>query len=219
MSSALAILLDLDGTLIDSAPGILDSCRAALRALGHESPPLDASGLIGPPIEEIMGALLAQFDDDRVVEGVAAYRADYGAHGLFGSQPYPGIRDALIAMHEAGSRLLIATSKRRRFALRILAHVGLLEVFDSVYGSEDGRALDQKPELIAHVIAQHALERGLCLMVGDRRHDIAGAKANGIQSLGVLWGYGTREELTGAGANGLVECPADLPAATLGMML
>ena len=215
MSCARAILLDLDGTLVDSAPGILNSCRAALWALGHECPPLDASGLIGPPIEEIMGALLSHYDDDRVEEGVAAYRADYGERGLFGSQPYAGVRDALVVLHETGARLLIVTSKRRRFALRILEHVGLLNFFDSVYGSEDGGALDQKPELIAHVVAQRALERDLCLMVGDRRHDIAGAKANGVQSLGVLWGYGTREELLDAGANRLVECPADLPAAVL----
>lgn len=210
-----AILLDLDGTIVDSAPGILDSCRAALRDLGHAPPKLAAAGLIGPPIEEIMGTLLAALGDDRVEEGVAAYREDYGTRGLYGSLAYPGIGIALAAMQDAGYRLLIATSKRRRFAVRILEHLELADMFDGIHGSEDGGGLDRKPELIAHVIAHHGLLPNRCLMVGDRRHDILGAKANGMRSLGVLWGYGTREELIASEADGLVEHPADLPAAAL----
>ena len=119
-------------------------------------------------------------------------------------------------MQGAGARLLIATSKRRRFAVRILEHLGLAAMFDGIHGSEDGGALDEKSDLIAHIMAHHALRRDHCVMVGDRRHDILGAKVNGVRSLGVLWGYGTSEELTTAGATGLIAHPADLPAATLG---
>jgi phosphoglycolate phosphatase len=211
-----AILLDLDGTLIDSAPGIHASCRAALQTLGHSPPPLlDMSGLIGPPIEEIMSTLLAQYGDDRVADGVAAYRSDYGERGLYGSSLYPGVADAMKDMRHAGAQLLVATSKRRRFAVRILEHLGLANLFEEIHGSEDGGTLDHKPELIAHVIARHGLVRESCVMVGDRRHDILGARASNIRSLGVLWGYGTREELECAGASALVAKPTELKTAAL----
>ena len=211
-----AILFDLDGTLVDSAPGIQASCGAALNALGHSSPaPPDLSGLIGPPLEDIMRTLLARYGDDRVVEGVAAYRADYGERGLFGSLLYPGIAGALADMRQSGARLFIATSKRRRFATRIMEHLDLTASFDAIYGSEDGGALDHKPELISHVVARHRLEPEYCVMVGDRRHDIIGARANNIRSVGVLWGYGTRDELEDAGASALISRPGQLRASAL----
>lgn len=209
-----AILLDLDGTLVESAPGIRDSCRAALQALGHAPPlQLDMDGLIGPPIEEIMRILLARYGDDRVAEGVAAYRADYGERGLFGTTLYDGIADALTVMRQAGARLFIATSKRRRFAVRIIDHLGLIAMFEAIHGSEDGGALDRKPELLAHIIAQHSLAPDRCVMVGDRKYDVTGARANGMRSVGVLWGYGSRAELEQAGASALIAHPAELPSA------
>ena len=212
------ILLDLDGALVDSQPGILSSCRAALRALGHDpAPTLDLSAVIGPPIEDGMRLLLGAYGDDRVAEAVAAYRADYGQTGLFDSPPYPGIEAALAEMRQAGAQLILATSKRRVFAQRILEHGGLDGFFAAIHGSEPGGALDHKPELISHIAARHALAPRRCVMVGDRRYDIAGAHANGMRALGVLWGYGTREELEAAGADGLVAHPEALPAAALAM--
>lgn len=213
------VLLDLDGTLVDSEPGILSSVRAALQALGHApDPSLDISGIIGPPIEDIMGLLLARYGDDRTSEAVAAYRDDYGRRGLFGSRPYDGVPGALAALREAGAQLILATSKRRTFAQKILAHIGLEGLFAAVYGSEPGGALDHKPELIAHVLARHGLAADRCVMVGDRRYDIAGAHANRVRALGVLWGYGEREELQSAGADDLVADPSDLPAAALALL-
>jgi phosphoglycolate phosphatase len=215
-SHAPSILLDLDGTLIDSQPGILMSCRAALRALGHMSEPsLDFSTLIGPPIDEIMGVLLAPFGDDRVAEAVAAYRADYSQNGLYNCLPYPGIAQALAEFRQSGAQLYLATSKRRQFALRILENLNFASFFDGIYGSEDDGGLDHKPELIAHVIERHAIERSHCIMVGDRRYDVIGARANRIRALGVLWGYGTRGELESAGADDLIAEPLELPAAAL----
>ncbi|MDP3749397.1 MAG: HAD hydrolase-like protein [Phenylobacterium sp.] len=212
------ILLDLDGTIIDSQPGILSSCRAALRALGHEpEPSLDLSALIGPPIEDGMRWLLERYGDDRVAEAVAAYRSDYGQRGLFSSPPYPGIVQALTAMRSAGARLILATSKRREFAQRILEHIGFDGFFTAIHGSEAGGALDHKPELISHIAERHALAPSDCVMIGDRRHDVAGAHANEMRALGVLWGYGTRGELEAAGADALVCEPAGLPTAALAM--
>jgi phosphoglycolate phosphatase len=210
------ILLDLDGTLIDSQPGILSSCRAALGALGHSpEPSIDLSVMIGPPIEDVMRLLLEPYGDDRITEAVAAYREDYGQRGLFNSLPYPGIAQALAAMRRVGAQLILATSKRREFAQRILEHIGFDRLFIAVYGSEAGGALDHKPELIAHIAERHALAQGSCVMVGDRRYDIAGAHANNMRAVGVLWGYGTRDELEAAGADDIVAEPESLPTAAL----
>lgn len=210
------VLLDLDGTLVDSEPGILASFQAALRALGHApKPSFDLSGLIGPPVEDVMRLVLETYGDDRVSEAVAAYRADYGERGLFASLPYPGIAQALGAMRDAGAGLVLATSKRTAFARRILEHIGFEGLFAAIHGSEPGGALDHKPELIAHIIERHGLAPGDCVMIGDRRYDVAGAHANGMRALGVLWGYGSRDELESAGADGLMARPEDLPRAAL----
>lgn len=218
LSPAPTVLLDLDGTLIDSEPGILSSCHAALRALGHAPEPFgDLSALIGPPIEDVMRWLLERYGDDRVTEAVAAYRADYGQRGLFASLPYPGVAEALRALRDAGAQLILATSKRREFAQRILEHIGLDDAFSAIQGSEPGGALDHKPELIAHIVERHGLAPSRCVMVGDRRFDVTGAHANKMRALGVLWGYGTQEELEAAGADGLVFEPASLAAAALAM--
>ncbi|TXI04632.1 MAG: HAD family hydrolase [Rhizobium sp.] len=205
------LLLDLDGTLVDSQPGILSSCRAALRALGHETDPeMNITSIIGPPIEDVMRYLLSSFGDDRVAESVEAYRSDYGAHGLLLSELYPGIRETLAELHARGIRLLLATSKRQSFARRILDNHGLGGLFQGIYGSVPGAGLDHKPELLAHILQDTGLDARDCLMVGDRKFDIVGAHANQMRAAGVLWGYGSHEELELAGADLIVNAPAEL---------
>ena len=214
-----SVLLDLDGTLIDSYPGILTSCLAALRALGHEpDETLDIRGAIGPPLEDVMQVLLQAYGDDRVGEAVAAYRQHYGETGLLGSVPYPGIGRSLEEMKRAGLRIYLATSKRAVFASRILDHLKFATYFDGVHGSTPGGELDHKPELLAHVLSEHGLSPSRSLMVGDRRYDISGAHAVGMRGLGVLWGYGDRDELESAGADQLVDSPADLARTVLSMV-
>jgi len=164
-----------------------------------------------------MRLLLEPYGDDRVAEAVSAYRADYGQSGLFNCTLYPGIAQALAEMRRAGAQLLLATSKRRNFAQLILDHLDLTTFFEGIYGSEAGGALDHKPELISHIIERHTLRQSHCVMVGDRRYDVAGAHANKIRALGVLWGYGSRDELEAAGADGLVAEPDGLPRAALAM--
>jgi phosphoglycolate phosphatase len=206
-----SVLLDLDGTLIDSYPGIMASCVAALRALGHEPDAgLDIRRLIGPPLEDVLRVLLQSYGDDRVGEAVAAYRRHYGDSGFLGSVPYPGIGEALAAMQRNGLRVYLATSKRATFASRILEHLQFTRYFDGIYGSVPSGELDHKPELLAHVLSERGLSPSNSLMVGDRRHDIAGAHAVGMRGLGVLWGYGSRDELETAGADRLVDSTADL---------
>jgi phosphoglycolate phosphatase len=220
MSSALpAILLDLDGTLIASEPGILSSCRAALRVLGHETDPaMDIASIIGPPIEDVMRYLLGPFGDDRVTEGVDAYRQDYGARGLLLSEVYNGIPEALLAMSQS-AKLYLATSKRETFARRILENKKLDAKFAGIYGSTPAGNIDHKPELIAHIVRENNLDRDRCVMVGDRRYDIAGAHANGIRAIGVLWGYGSKEELESAGADLFIETAEDLAPAADGLIV
>ena len=214
-----SVLLDLDGTLIDSVPGILASCLAALRALGHEpDETLDIRGSIGPPLEDLMQILLQSYGDDRVGEAVAAYRQHYGEVGFLGSVPYPGIGRSLEEMKRAGLAIYIATSKRLIFASRILEHLEFTKYFDGIYGSVPGGELDHKPELLAHILSRHDISPSRSLMVGDRRHDIAGAHAVGMRGVGVLWGYGTSDELETAGADRLVGSPDDLARTVLSMM-
>ncbi|MGY3449273.1 HAD hydrolase-like protein [Bradyrhizobium sp. USDA 4353] len=214
-----SVLLDLDGTVIDSQPGIAASTAAALRALGHTpDDTLDIASVIGPPLQDMLRIILQRFGDDRVDEAVIAYRKHYGAEGLFASTLYPGIREALQEMHGAGRRLYLATSKRELFARRILEHFDLASLFTAIHGSVPSGALDHKPELLAHILTERNIAARDGLMVGDRRHDIAGARAVGMRSLGVLWGYGGRDELETAGADRVVESPFDL-ARTVASML
>jgi phosphoglycolate phosphatase len=214
-----SVLLDLDGTLIDSQPGIFASCLAALRALGHDpGEALDIKRVIGPPLEEVLRDLLKAYGDERVGEAVAAYRAHYGENGLFASEPYPGIGGALQDMRRAGLRIYLATSKREVFARRILENLKLATYFDAIYGSVPGGKLDHKPELLAHILAEQDISASHSLMVGDRRHDIAGAHAVKMRAIGVLWGYGSRDELEAAGADRLVERTADLARVVLSML-
>jgi phosphoglycolate phosphatase len=205
-----SVLLDLDGTLIDSYPGILASCIAALRALGHEpDETLDIRRTIGPPLEDMMQILLQSYGDDRVGEAVAAYRQHYGESGFLGSVPYPGIGKSLEEMKRTGLRIYLATSKD---------HLKFAAYFDGIHGSVPGGELDHKPELLAHILSKHGLSPSHSLMVGDRRYDISGAHAVGMRGLGVLWGYGTRDELETAGADRLVDSPADLARTVLSMV-
>ncbi len=214
-----SVLLDLDGTLINSHPGILASCLAALRALGHEpDETLDIRRTIGPPLEDVMQILLQSYGDDKVGEAVAAYRQHYGESELLGSVPYPGIGNSLEEMKRTGLQIYLATSKRAIFASRILDHLKFATYFDGIYGSVPSGELDHKPELLAHIVSKHSLSPPHSLMVGDRRYDISGARAVGMRGLGVLWGYGTRDELETAGADQLVDSPADLARTVLSMV-
>lgn len=218
MSPARSVFLDLDGTLVNSQPGIAASCSAALRVLGHD-PGKAPDIAIGPPLEDILRTLLQAYGDDRIDEAVVAYRQHYGESGLLGSEPYPGISGALQELRQAGLRIYLATSKREVFARRILENLNLAAYFDGIHGSVPGGKLDHKPELLAHILSECGIAASHSIMIGDRHHDIAGAHAVKMRGLGVLWGYGNRDELEAAGADQLVERPADLARTVLSMLI
>ncbi|MDB5479649.1 MAG: hypothetical protein JWO83_702 [Caulobacteraceae bacterium] len=206
------ILLDLDGTLIDPAPGILGCCRQALEALGCPArPEEDLRWVIGPPLRGSFVRLLDGRGDPE--EALRLYRARYGETGLFEAGVYPGVVDALAALRARGLTLLVCTSKARPFAERIVEHFGLAPYLAGVYGAElDGR-LDDKGDLIAHLLAAESLAPDAACMVGDREYDMRAAARHGIPGIGVLWGYGDAAELQGAGATALIASPTELPDA------
>ncbi len=205
-----AVCFDLDGTLTDPKEGIVGSIRYALDALGHAGPESDddLTWCIGPPLlgsfEKLVGS------KQEAERALVLYRERFGEIGLFENKVYPGIRDVLENLAQDGRRLFVATSKPTVYADRILQHFELKDFFETIFGSElDGTRAD-KTDLLAWVVAQAALEPADTLMIGDRRHDILGAGNNGIGTIGVLYGYGDREELIGAGAQTLCAAPADL---------
>jgi phosphoglycolate phosphatase len=205
-----SVLLDLDGTLIDSRPGIAASCAAALQALGHEpDPALDITPLIGPPLPQVITRLLAHYGDDRVDAGMTAYRAHYGTIGLHMATFYSGIPEAVDRLAQR-ARCFVVTSKRKDFAARIVASLEFSGAIAAVYGTEPDGSVDDKARLIAAVLRTEGLEPGETVMVGDRSHDVIGAHANALRAIGVLWGYGSRAELESAGADALAVMPGDL---------
>jgi len=207
----MAVLLDLDGTLSDSRPGIAACFRYTLGRLGHDPAAAgDLTWAVGPPIRVSIQRLLAQYGDDRVDQAVAIYRDRYSTVGLYECSVYPGIVGMLDGLREAGHTMCIATSKRRDFAERVMDHLQLRGYVRGVYGAEPGGGLDDKQDLLAHILTVEGFAAPECVMLGDRLHDMHAAQANAIRSIGALWGYGGREELTAAGAGALAEHPADV---------
>lgn len=206
-----AVLFDLDGTLTDPFVGITNGIHYAMERMGCTAPAAeDLRWCIGPPLHVTFAALLETTDETLVWEAVAHYRERYARAGMYENVLIPGIPEALAGCTRRGFFLSLATSKVKTYAGGILDHFGLARSFDAVHGSElDGTNAD-KADLIRHIVATESLDPSLCVMVGDRLHDVAGAKANGIPAIGVLWGFGGREELQEAGATEIVASPADL---------
>jgi len=203
------ILFDLDdGTLTDPKQGIIGCLRYALESLGANAPAAQAlERLIGPPLSESFAHLLGPGDNDRVEQAVRLYRERFTAKGMFENSVYPGIVDALAELRDYGVQLFVATSKPRGFAERIVEHFELGRFFSNVYGSELSGANADKKDLLGHVLRAESLPPANTVMVGDRSYDILGARANSLFSVGVLWGYGSREELVAAGAGALCDAP------------
>jgi phosphoglycolate phosphatase len=205
------LLFDLDGTLTDPFTGITRCIAYALERMGAPvPPPAQLRWCIGPPLKHSLARLLATDDALRIEEALALYRERFGTVGLFENEVYAGIPEVLAALNEDGHALYVATSKPTVFARRIVDHFGLQRHFRAIYGSElDGTRAD-KIHLIAHILQAASIDAGASVMIGDRAYDMIGAKANGLARCGVLWGYGSREELDAAGAQALVATPRDL---------
>nr|WP_155906647.1 MULTISPECIES: HAD-IA family hydrolase [unclassified Mycolicibacterium] len=182
------VLFDLDGTLTDSAEGIVASFRHALGTIGAEVPGGDlASRVVGPPMHVTLGSMGL---GDRADDAIAAYRADYTSRGWSMNRMFDGIEDLLADLRAAGVRLAVATSKAEPTAQRIVEHFGIHEHFEVVAGASVDGVRSAKADVVAHALAQLAPVPDRVLMVGDRSHDVHGAATHGIDTVVVDWGYG-----------------------------
>jgi phosphoglycolate phosphatase len=211
------LLFDLDGTLTDSRTGIVRSMRHALECLGAPCPD-DAvlASYIGGPLRAAFAALLATADPALPERALVLYRERYAGTGLYENRVYPGV-DRMLDELAGQARLLVATQKFAPYARTIVEHFGLGRYFAGVYGTDLHGRLDDKTAVIAHLLRAEGAAPAEALMIGDRAHDVLAARANGVRTLGVLWGYGSRRELVDAGADALCEAPAGLPAGVAGL--
>lgn len=210
-SNESAVLLDLDGTLSNSRPGIVACFRHTLVELGHDPAAAgDLTWAVGPPIAVSLQRMLVPFGDDRVELALTVYRAQYSAVAIYDCSVYPGVVAMLDGLRDAGHIMCIATSKRRDYAERVIDFLGLRTYLRSVYGATPGGGLDRKQDLLEHILAAEHLTASACVMVGDRLHDIEAAKSNAMRSIGALWGYGGRPELEQAGADAIATVPAEV---------
>ena len=211
------IFFDLDGTLTDSGPGIVASVAYALRKLGVEPPePEQLRPFIGPPLLWSFSHFYG-FDAEKSKEAVRLYREYFTAGGMFENSVYPGIPEALDRLRAAGFRLAVATSKPELFSKQIISHFSLDKYFEAVCGAAMDETRTEKADVIRYALDILGVTAGESLMIGDREHDVLGAKAVGVSCLGVLWGYGSREELTNAGASALAETPEKMAELILRM--
>lgn len=201
------LLFDLDGTIIESAPGVTRAFSYALSKYGIAEDPKDLSMVIGPPLDRSFIDFFG-FTPDTAAEAIEHYREYYRARGIFECEIYDGIPETLDALSQRGARILLATSKPAVFATQILEHFGLSRYFCHMVGSElDGRRT-AKVEVIKYALELSESDPHGALMVGDRSFDIVGAHAAGVSAAGVLWGYGSADELSDA--EYLIDTPSAL---------
>lgn len=205
------ILFDLDGTLTDSAEGIINSFTYALREYGAE--PLERGEMrkcVGPPLSYSFRNFFG-FEGERLEGVLAAYQVYYRPRGIFENSVYPGVEELLTRLRAAGKTLVVASSKLEIHVHTVLRHFDLERYFDFVAGSDDGVLRPDKPSVIRHVISSlHIDDLSRAVMVGDREHDILGARECGLDAIGVLYGYGSREELVSSGAVAVAEDTGEL---------
>lgn len=209
----ISVFLDLDGTLLDSKPGILASLGHALRETGHaDVAETDMTWMIGPPFHESFAKLGL-----RDPEGtLAAYRTHYKASGMYDATIYDGIEAAIDRIAGDGATLYLATAKPHDYARKITAHFGLARRFKAEYGPELDGTRGWKGDLLAHALAETGIDPARAIMVGDRHHDFAAAAEVGMKSVAVLWGYGSADEH--AHADYICAAPTGLPDVVAGWL-
>lgn len=205
------ILFDLDGTLTDPGEGITNSVAYALEHYGiHNTDRRELYCFIGPPLLDSFQKFYG-LSYEQAERGVNLYREYYRDRGIFENKVIPGIPALLEHLQTAWKKLVVATSKPEEFSLRILDHYGLASYFDFVAGALMDNSRTDKAKVIAYALKETGIVPGdEVIMVGDREHDVIGAKKNGLSCIGVLFGYGSADELRSAGAAALAKDPEEL---------
>ena len=209
MAGMTSIFFDLDGTLTDPKVGITRSIQYALGRLDHPIPAShELTWCIGPPLRASLKQLLGT--DALAEAALLLYRERFGDIGLYENDVYPGIEDTLSVLAQSGRRMFVATSKAAVYAERIIDHFKLRDYFERVFGSElDGTRAD-KTELLGYALQTMNVDPSESVMIGDRKFDMIGARNNGMTAVGVLYGYGTKEELLAGGAQHVCAAPRGL---------
>lgn len=206
-----AVLFDLDGTIVDSAPGITATLAATFETMGLPVPsPAELVAYVGPPILDSFRDL-AHFDEETSHRALGIYRPIYLSTGVFDATVYPGVEEVLRAIHEAGLPMSLATSKPERPANVVLEHYGLAQYFDEITGASEDEVRSKKADVIAEALRRltaRGADLSRTIMIGDRIHDVEGAAANGVPTIYVTWGYGAPAE--SAGAISVVDEPSAL---------
>ncbi|MCR0326248.1 HAD family hydrolase [[Clostridium] innocuum] len=199
------LLFDLDGTLTDPKAGITRSVAFALDKAGiHVERLDDLCSFIGPPLKDMFMEQY-HFNETQALQAIEDYRIYFRRQGMLENEAYPGIIELLADLREKGNTLLVATSKPEEFATKIMKHFQLDSYMLDICGATMDGSRSEKGDVIAYAVEKHQLPTERCVMIGDRRHDIIGAKKNGMLAIGVLYGYGSRKELQEAGADIIVE--------------
>ena len=205
------VFFDLDGTVTDPGVGITNSVAYALEKFGiclEENRTLNP--FVGPPLLDSFRRFFGFSEHDALL-AIDYYREYFRARGIFENEVYPGVPELLAALRAHGCRILLASSKPEEFCRRILDHFDLAKFFDFAGGGTMDESRRDKADVIGYSLASAGVtDRASCLMVGDRENDIRGAKQMGMASAGVLFGYGSREELESAGADYLAASPAEI---------
>ncbi len=205
------IFFDLDGTLTDSMPGITRAVQYALKHYGITVEDLDIlKPFVGPPLPDSFKEYY-HFSDEDARDAVFVFREYYNKKGWMENSPYAGIREMLEELKKSGFKLFVATSKPETMAKRVLEYFELTRYFEFIGGACDDNNRAKKAEVIRYVMEENGLtDRENIVMVGDRRHDIEGAHKAGIPAIGILYGYGSEEELKKAGADWIAKTPKEL---------
>lgn len=207
------ILFDLDGTITDPREGIVACFKHAFTSLEIEVPEhIKLESYIGPPINDVFRELCGA---DLVEEAIASYRERFSARGLYENRLYDGIVECLSGLLDQVDALYVVTSKPTIYSEKIVEHFEIQRFFKAIYGSNLDGSLANKAELIKHVIESEGIRAEDAVMIGDRKFDVVGARANGVPAIGVLWGFGTEQELRVAGAERICHRPTDLREAIL----
>lgn len=211
-----AVIFDFDGTICDTGEGILKSAKYALEAFGYNAPDYEElTCFIGPPLlitfQEKFGADAARAD-----ELVKKFRERYTNKGVFESKLYDGIKELLISLKKDNIKIGIASSKPQEYIETLLDHFGIKSYFDVICGVTFTADCESKASIIARCQKELNIAGNECIMVGDKKYDIEGAKTNLIDSVGVLWGYGTKFEHIEAGAKFIIDKIEDIESVALG---